>query len=404
MLLVIPVPFLKKENQLFVESQACNGLDRWADNFDSVIVAAPTIPEELAQERKTMTWCDTSNLVNLNQLELIPLPWAYSIPKFIYCYTSVRSLLGKLIALSDYLQFGIGGLWGDWAAVAALEAHKQGRGYAIHTDRVQYNVVIESSKESNLKNKIKARVVAFLMEKYHQSIIKNCALGLWHGQDCYSAYRSFCKNSYLIHNIHLKPKDGISEIEIAEKIKNTKNDSKLRICYAGRIVPMKAPLDWVKAIGRAKEQGVDLQATWLGDGILFNEMQEMIKKLGLNSCIELAGFESNRDNLLDKIKKSHIMLFTHITKESPRCLIESLICGTPIIGYESEYAKDLVKEFGGGIFVQMKDWRQLGDLLLSLWENKEQLSQLIQEAGNNGKRFNDKAVFFERSNLIKQHL
>jgi hypothetical protein len=34
------------------ESQACNGLERWADNFESVIVAAPVIPEEIAENEK----------------------------------------------------------------------------------------------------------------------------------------------------------------------------------------------------------------------------------------------------------------------------------------------------------------------------------------------------------------
>ena len=98
------------------------------------------------------------------------------------------------------------------------------------------------------------------------------------------------------------------------------------------------------------------------------------------------------------------MLFTHITPESPRCLIESLTCGTPIVGYESQYASDLVKDFGGGKFVPVKESKQLGELLLSIDRDRTQLSQLIQQAGKNGTRFHDQAVFQERSNLIKKHL
>ena len=95
------------------------------------------------------------------------------------------------------------------------------------------------------------------------------------------------------------------------------------------------------------------------------------------------------------------MLFTHVTPESPRCLLESLACGTPIVGYQSKYAEDLVKEFGGGMFVPIKDWKQLGDLLSTLSKDRQRLSQLIKEAAENGTRFNDQAVFHQRSEFAQ---
>ncbi len=404
MLLVLPVPFRAKGNQLFFESQACNGLERWADNFESVVVAAPVMPESLAEQDKTMTWRNTATLANPKRFDLVPLPWAYSLLKFLSCYSSVRASLAALISRCRYLQFAIGGLFGDWAAVAALEAHKQGRAYAVHTDRVEHEVILQVTRGARLRTRMKARVLAPLMASYHKWIIKNCALGLWHGEDCYSAYSPFCDRSYLIHDIHTKPSDSISDIEVSEKIKRAKNDQTIRICYAGRIDPMKAPIDWVQAIGRARDLGVNLHATWMGDGVLLDAMKATIANRGLNSSIELIGFEGDRDKLLKRIRESHIMLFTHITQESPRCLIESLVCGTPIIGYQSRYPEDLVKDFGGGMFVPMKDWKQLGDLLSTLSKDRQRLSQLILQAGENGTRFNDEAVFHERSELIKKVL
>ena len=407
MLLVLPVPFLVKGNELFFETQACNGLARWADNFESVVVAAPTMPEALAAEDKTISWQNTASLEKPERFELVPLPWAYKLSDFLSCYSPVRAYLGELISQSEYLQFALGGLIGDWAAIASLEARKQGRAYAIHTDWVNHEVVLKASWGASLKKRLKAIVEAPLMEMYHKRIIQNCDLVLWHGQDCYSAYSPFCKNSYLVHNIHLKHSDAIGKKELALKVERAKSDAPdntLRICYAGRIDPMKAPLDWVKAIAHARDNGVNIGATWMGDGILMDEMKALIEKLGLNSCIELTGLEQNRDKVLQRIRESHMMLFTHITPESPRCLIEALMCGTPIIGYQSDYPVELVGDFGGGKFVPMGDWKKLGDLLVTLSKDRQRLSQLIAEAGENGIRFNDEAVFRDRSNLIKKHL
>jgi len=137
---------------------------------------------------------------------------------------------------------------------------------------------------------------------------------------------------------------------------------------------------------------------------LFEQMKAMIAQKGLEDVIELLGFVSDRELLLKRIRESHMMLFTHVTPESPRCLIESLTCGTPIIGYQSSYADDLVQDFGGGMFVPVGDWKQLGELIAHLSSERQHLSQLVQDAGQNGSRFHDQAVFYERSQLIKTYL
>ena len=167
---------------------------------------------------------------------------------------------------------------------------------------------------------------------------------------------------------------------------------------------MKAPMEWVQAVGRARDLGANLQATWIGDGVLLDGMKALIANQDLNSVIELTGFEQNRDKLLKRIRESHIMLFTHVTQESPRCLIESLVCRTPIIGYQNRYSEHLVKDFGGGMFVPMNDWKKLGALVAALSKDRQRLLQMIKEAGKNGSRFNDEAVFHKRSELIKKYL
>lgn len=404
MLLVLPVPFRSVDGQLFFEAQACNGLEQWADNFGFVTVAALLMPEPLVAQQKTIVWRDTATLADPQRFEFVPLPWAYSIPLFLSHYRSTQALLGQLVERSRYLQFCIGGLIGDWAAVAAISAHQQKRAYAIHTDWVEHKHILQVTKDEALPNRLKALVFSFLMEKYNAWIIRRAALGLWHGADCYSAYSPLCSNSFLIHDIHTNALDVIAPAELASKVSRVTTEQTLHLCYAGRMEPMKAPLDWIKAIERAHRLGVDLKATWLGAGSLLDEMQRMIAERGLGSVIELVGFESDRGKLLKKIRESHLMLFTHITSESPRCLIESFISGTPIVGYRSDYAEDLAKEFGGGEFVPVGQWELLGDLLATLARDRPHLARLIQQAGENGKRFSSEVVFRERSELMKAHL
>jgi glycosyltransferase involved in cell wall biosynthesis len=97
------------------------------------------------------------------------------------------------------------------------------------------------------------------------------------------------------------------------------------------------------------------------------------------------------------------LVFTHITQESPRNLLEALISGTPILGYHSSYAADLINSDGGGLLVPLGDFRSLGKLVAGLSKDRDKLVELSRQAALNGRRFNDSAVFAERSRLIQQH-
>jgi glycosyltransferase involved in cell wall biosynthesis len=403
MLLVLPAPFYRVEGKLVLESQACNGIERWADHFGKVVVVAPMLPDEIAEQERTIVWRDTETLSQPERFELISVPWAYSIKLFMKHYASTRQLLAGLIDRCQYLQFPLGGLFGDWGAVAALEAQRQHRPYAVHTDLVEEQVILQLAQGKDWKSQLKGRFFSLIAKNYYKGIIRRSSLALLHGEDCHTAYGGLCTRSFLVHDIHTKPEDAISQKALAEKVQELAIDRTLRICYTGRMVPMKAPLDWVRAIGEARDLGAEVKATWVGDGDLRDEMQQLIVELGLEDCIELVGYESDRQQVLQHIRSAHLMLFTHITSESPRCLIEAFVSGTAIVGYYSRYAEDLTQD-GGGAFVPTHDWHQLGRLLKDLWSDRPRLITMVEQAAAKRTHFNDEVVFQERSELIKRYL
>jgi glycosyltransferase involved in cell wall biosynthesis len=297
----------------------------------------------------------------------------------------------------------LGGLFGDWGSVAALEAHRQGRAYAIHTDLVEDQAIRQLAKGKDWQVQLKDQVLARIAKQYYKRIIQRSSLALLHGEDCYAAYSPLCAQSFLVHDTHTKPEDTIADADLAKKLQKVAIAPTLRICYTGRMVEMKAPLDWVRAIGRARDLGVNIEATWLGDGELRPEMEALIAELGLADCIHLAGYENDRHKVLQALREAHLLLFTHITPESPRCLIEAFVSGTAIVGYHSRYAENLT-EAGGGALVPIQEWETLGTLLHELWGDRDRLVRLIEQAAAQRGRFNDQAVFQERSELIKRHL
>lgn len=410
-LLVMPVPFREVRGRLGFDDQTCEGLVRWAENFDRVVMACPVMPESVAEKSDTsMTWQAIADLPCADRLELVPLPYAYKIPDFIRAYKTTRQLLSAKIQECDYLCFALGGVIGDWGAIACLTAIKLKRPYAVWADRVEYEVISrtlwkkESLKKMPLKRLLKNFLTLPLIKPYQRYLIRRSHLGLFQGQDCYSAYSPFCKSSYCVYDIHTNKADQIDASSLDLKIKSLSNGEPLRLCYVGRAAEMKGPLDWLRVIHYLSEAGVNLQATWLGDGPLLLDMKSLADELGITEKIHFAGFVSDRNQILETMKNHHIFLFCHKTPESPRCLVESLVSGCPIIGYGSPYSEGLVSQFGGGAFVPINNWQKLANLIIELNSNRDKLSKLIFNAALSGEKFDEQSVFQNRSDLIKKHL
>jgi glycosyltransferase involved in cell wall biosynthesis len=126
--------------------------------------------------------------------------------------------------------------------------------------------------------------------------------------------------------------------------------------------------------------------------------------MGVDDRVHFGGFVDDRALILETMRSHHVFLFCHKTPESPRCLVEALVSGCPIVGYGSPYPAGLVAEHGGGSFVPLNDWEKLAALVIDLNADRGRLSTLIRAAARSGQLFDEETLFQHRSDLIKQHL
>lgn len=406
-----PCQFRRCGSELCVEAQARHGLERWLDSFETLAVAAPVIPEEMAREGRETRWLPIARLSE--RVQLVPLPWAYRPDHFLRRLPGAIRILDRLIAESRYLQFAIGGLWGDWAAVAAELAIRQRRPYAVHTDNVAHDFVFRVSQTWTLRRRWQAKVDVPLMRSWHQRIIARADLGLFHGQDTLQAYGPWMRNAgrgHRAHNIHDIHDEGIFEHSEHSRFEAIRGSSygrpgiPLRIVYAGRMAFEKAPGDWLNVVKGLHQRGVRIKAIWIGDGPLRDEFIQARIREGLEDIVSAPGFVADRAQVGEIYRSADLFLFTHLTRESPRCLLEALSFGIPIVGYDSAYARDLIVDRGGGLLVACGDWKALTDVVAQLATDSSRLAEMARDAAVNGARFTGRAVFSQRSALIKTFL
>lgn len=401
LLLFVLVPFRQEGRRLLFEPQACHGLERWLDSFDSVTVAAAVQPPYTYQgQAASSVWKPIDDLPFRSRLVLEPLPWAYRTLQFVRQSRALRSRIGDLIRANRYLNFAISGWAGDWGRVAAREAMRIGKPYTVHLERVESSVGWITSATTKQKARFLLDSVPRVLSD--RKVLPGAAIALGQGADTVDAYRRHNPNTVEIVNVHTRSSDLPGEEAIDRKAEQATTSGPLRVVYAGRLSPEKAPLDWVRAIHRAVSRGAEVSAEWYGSGPLEADTKELAHSLGLENVIQFMGYVEDRARMLSRIHAGHVLLFTHVSREPSRILVEALNMGTPIVGYESLRAKALVRGNRGGRFSPMRQAEKLGDLLHELARDRGTLADLIRRAGRDGRRYTAEAVFAERSRLIIQ--
>jgi glycosyltransferase involved in cell wall biosynthesis len=406
LLLELPVPFGLLDGVLHVEAQAANGLRLWLENFERVTVCAPLLPPK--EGDPTWEWKRPPTSA-AGALELVPLPNGYRLDRFIRHLPAVRMNFKHLIARHRYLLFSnLGGI-GAWGTVAADEARRAGRPYAVWLDYVLHEMPQRELTGRALHlRRIKQRLEQRWLKSGSLRAIRHASLGLFHGRTVYEGYEPYSRRPALVHDVHLGPEMQIAPDAL--RCKATPRSGSVELLYVGRVHPMKGPLDWIDAVEqtlRSLAGRVTLQATWIGDGPLLATCRQEVQRRGLSEVVSFPGAELDRARVIARMRAADVFLFCHLTPESPRCLIEALMSGTPLVGYQSAYAQDLTEAHGGGIFSPMGNASALAQTLSSLLTElpvRTRLAELTLQAAASGAEFSDEVVFAHRSQLLKQYL
>jgi glycosyltransferase involved in cell wall biosynthesis len=399
--MVIPPVVRLVDGKHEVEADCVNNLSAYLRSFSHVTFACPVSPDKVGSG--ILKSIPLDQIENRDRLTFIRLPYAYREDRYIRNYIKTKNLLKTEIEKADCLIFSPHGGY-DWSTVAAELAIAMNRKYAAESDWDGENVM-----------RLGLEGMPFGAQKLRKSLwmrrfvsrANNCFahsdVALLQGQDVYNAYKDIAPNPKKVLNVQVSEEDYIPASKLEAKLAAIKAGKELTISYAGRMIEMKGPLEWLKAIHSVVESGIALQATWYGEGPLLAEMRQEVDRLNLGRHVALPGI-LNRQEVIERLWATDIFLFCHKTRESPRCLSESLAAGCPLVGYGSAFPEDLVARHGGGEFVELGDWKALGSRIVALDRDRPRLGRLVEAAAASGRTFDRDTAMQERIELIKAYV
>ncbi len=114
------------------------------------------------------------------------------------------------------------------------------------------------------------------------------------------------------------------------KVEPAETDMPLRILHIGRLAPVKAQEDLIDACARLRDQGRQFRCLIVGDGPRRLELEDMIKALNLQDCVELIGARFEAD-IVKLYEWAHVLVLSSRSEGTPMVIIEAMAKGRPVV-------------------------------------------------------------------------
>lgn len=159
----------------------------------------------------------------------------------------------------------------------------------------------------------------------------------------------------------------------------------MRVLIIGRLVEKKGVEYALRAMALARERGVRLRCTIVGDGPLRGMLEAVADQLGLNRIVLFAGWR-NQDEVASIMRDHHVLLAPSVTDRNgdqegiPVTLMEAMATGMPVISSRHSGIPELVQDGVSGLLMEERDVEGLAAGLVRLWEDAELRDRLGRDA------------------------
>jgi len=143
------------------------------------------------------------------------------------------------------------------------------------------------------------------------------------------------------------------------------DDSDVVICKVGRLFHMKGHEYLVEAAADVVRQCPEAKFLLVGDGVLREQIEAQVERLGLSGRFVLAGLVP-ADAVTDYLHASDVVVHTSLREGLARVLPQGLIAGRPVVSYDVDGAREVALPNRTGFLVPPESVTELAEALVRL--------------------------------------
>ncbi len=166
----------------------------------------------------------------------------------------------------------------------------------------------------------------------------------------------------------------MSEEYVGKALRTEKDKTLVSV---GRLEPVKDQDTMIEAFGTFHRLHPNYKLVIYGEGPAREELENRVKSLGLQECVELPG---TSDQVWDKMVSADCFLLTSLAEGMSNAMIEALCLGLPVISTKVAGATDFIKDGVNGYLVDIKDTITLAKRMCQIADDAELKYNMGNEA------------------------
>lgn len=143
---------------------------------------------------------------------------------------------------------------------------------------------------------------------------------------------------------------------------------------------------------------IDARLIIIGDGEEKDKLKEMVKNFGVENRVSFLDW---LENPYAYLRRMDIFILPSLWEGFPNVIIESMICGVPVIATRSVRGiEEAVRDGIDGLLVPVKDARALSDAMYRILRDKELRDRLVETASGKISRFDAPRITREYESVM----
>ena len=246
------------------------------------------------------------------------------------------------------------------------------------------------------RSRVPAWIAYFAARKTNTVFITTCHG--YYGKHLFSEVMGWAKRAIVLSNViarHMLDDFGVPYERIRlvprsvdlEKFKYTSPDKKrgeeFNVGIIGRLTPIKGHLHFIKAIGLVARIVPRLKIWIVGDApdsreAYKEELQVLVKRLGLWNCTEFLGIQRNIPEILSNFDLLVLATTTH--EAFGRVIIEAQAAGVPVVATEVGGVVDIIENEKTGLLVPPADPADMAGAIIRIFKDVQLARNLAENA------------------------
>lgn len=159
----------------------------------------------------------------------------------------------------------------------------------------------------------------------------------------------------------------------------------IKVLTIARLIEKKGVAYAIDAVSRLLIKGEKIQYTVVGDGMLRENLQQLIERMGMKQQVKLLGWKTHEEVKVI-LEESHVLVAPSLTTADgdqegiPNAIKEAMASGLPVISTFHSGIPELVTDRVSGLLVPEKDAASLADALAYLISHPEICTEMGRAA------------------------